>query len=428
VNTMLYTYYGDDFTGSTDVLETLAEAGIPSALFFQPPTEGDLREFPDLQALGIAGDSRSRSPEWMTENLPGIFTALQQFGAPITHYKTCSTFDSASHIGSIGRAIELGIETFEPRFVPIVAAAPHLGRYVVFGQLFATADGVVYRIDRHPTMSRHPVTPMHEADLRRHLAAQTSLPIALLDINHLTPAALENSLTGHRVVLFDALDERSLSELGGLLWHHAGKHAVFAVGSSGITRSLVSAWRSAGLLAASQVAHAVPSTEQLLVVSGSCSPITAAQIEWGLANGFAGITLDPGDLLNRTAAFDPVLNSSLAHLQAGRNLILYSALGPLASSSIPCDAELGSLLGRLLQSLFEQSQLRRAVLCGGDTASHAMQQLDIRALTWLAPVAPGAPLCRAHSPGTRFHHAEFILKGGQMGPPDFFARALGVAS
>jgi uncharacterized protein YgbK (DUF1537 family) len=51
--------------------------------------------------------------------------------------------------------------------------------------------------------------------------------------------------------------------------------------------------------------------------------------------------------------------------------------------------------------------------------------LDVRALRWMAPVAPGAPLCRAHSPGTLFHDAEFILKGGQVGPPDFFATALG---
>jgi uncharacterized protein YgbK (DUF1537 family) len=59
---MLYTFYGDDFTGSTDVLETLALAGIPTALFLTPPTPADLDHFPNLQALGIAGDSRSRTP------------------------------------------------------------------------------------------------------------------------------------------------------------------------------------------------------------------------------------------------------------------------------------------------------------------------------------------------------------------------------
>ena len=69
----------------------------------------------------------------------GIFRTLQQLHAPITHYKICSTFDSAPHIGNIGRALEMGREVFAARYVPIVVAAPHLGRYVLFGNLFAAA-------------------------------------------------------------------------------------------------------------------------------------------------------------------------------------------------------------------------------------------------------------------------------------------------
>ena len=125
---LLYTFYGDDFTGSTDVLEQLASNGVLTALFLAPPTPAQLAAFPDLKAIGIAGDSRSRSPEWMSANLPPIFAALRQFGAPIVHYKVCSTFDSSPTHGSIGRAIELGIAAFDPAFVPIVVGSPHLRR------------------------------------------------------------------------------------------------------------------------------------------------------------------------------------------------------------------------------------------------------------------------------------------------------------
>ena len=55
------------------------------------------------------------------------------------------------------------------RWSPMIVGAPRLARYQVFGNLFAAVDGVGYRLDRHPTMSRHPVTPMDEADLRVHL-------------------------------------------------------------------------------------------------------------------------------------------------------------------------------------------------------------------------------------------------------------------
>ena len=103
---MLYTFYGDDFTGATDVLETLALAGVNAALFLVRPQAQDLEQFPGLQAIGIAGDSRSRTPEWMSANLPGIYELMKSFDARVNQYKTCSTFDSAPHTGSIGRAME----------------------------------------------------------------------------------------------------------------------------------------------------------------------------------------------------------------------------------------------------------------------------------------------------------------------------------
>src|SRR5580704_10150831 len=97
----LFCYYGDDFTGSTDALEALAANGVPSVLFVDPPDDGDLARFPDCRAVGVAGESRSRSPEWMAEHLPAIFRTLLDYGAPICQYKVCSTFDSSPECGSI---------------------------------------------------------------------------------------------------------------------------------------------------------------------------------------------------------------------------------------------------------------------------------------------------------------------------------------
>ena len=73
----LFCYYGDDFTGSTDALEALAANGVPSVLFLDPPDYDALAPFPDCQAIGVAGESRSRSPEWMSDHLPRIFKSLR---------------------------------------------------------------------------------------------------------------------------------------------------------------------------------------------------------------------------------------------------------------------------------------------------------------------------------------------------------------
>ena len=454
----LYAYYGDDFTGSTDVLEALSLAGVRAVLFTDVPSEERRREFADCQAVGIAGESRSRPPEWMSEHLPGVFRWLGSLGAPIVHYKTCSTFDSSPQIGSIGRALEISRETLSPRFIPIVVAAPHLRRYVAFGNLFAAAGEKICRIDRHPTMRSHPVTPMYEADLRRHLAAQTPLPIGLVDLIALAqgraPAALAECLsTGDAAVLFDGVSEAELEETGRLLWEHAGQHGtnteqrgpdatqrgtdatrrsmhaerpLFCAGSSGLTYALLSAWRSVQVIPGAPPALTpAAAVETLLVMSGSCSPVTERQIRTALAHGYHGVPLDVTRLLDErcgAAALEEAVAAAVTHLRAGQSTVIYSALGALSPATQPGGEALGRHAGALLRRILTETRVRRLVLAGGDTSSHAVAQLGIHALTWAASLEPGAPLCRAHGQAPEIDGLELVLKGGQVGGDDFFER------
>src|SRR6202012_1010519 len=102
MNRLLLTFYGDDFTGSTDALEQLNLAGIRTALFIEPPTPAQLKHFPHLQAVGVAGASRAMAPAEIKKALPSAFARLKKLGAPHVHYKVCSTFDSSPEIGNIG--------------------------------------------------------------------------------------------------------------------------------------------------------------------------------------------------------------------------------------------------------------------------------------------------------------------------------------
>ena len=428
----LYAYYGDDFTGSTDVLEVLASAGVRSVLFIGPPSGTRERGFSDCQAFGIAGDSRSRTPQWMGEHLPALFARLGEFGAPITHYKTCSTFDSSPRIGSIGRALEIGRDTLAGPVIPIVVAAPHLGRYVTFGNLFATAAGVVYRIDRHPSMRAHPVTPMHEADLRRHLAAQTSMRIGLIELPSLARNAAAEALAGcmaagEEAVLFDGVSEADLAQTGRVLWRTAERHALFCAGSSGLPYALLTPWREAGLIPArlDPPPRARP-VDMLLVMSGSCSPVTERQIHSALHAGYHGIALDPKVLLSEAhglEAGERLVRQAVSNLREGRSTIVYSALGPLGAGASASGEALGRCMGDLLSRILAEAPVPRVLLAGGDTSSHAVSRLALYALTWVASLEPGAPLCRAHADTqSGLNGLELVLKGGQVGSDGFFER------
>ncbi|MNR64445.1 hypothetical protein D3C85_1870940 [compost metagenome] len=75
----------------------------------------------------------------MQVELEPVGELFARLGAPVMHYKTCSTFDSAPHIGSIGAAIRVLQPYAGNAFVPIVGGQPNLRRYCGFGNLFASA-------------------------------------------------------------------------------------------------------------------------------------------------------------------------------------------------------------------------------------------------------------------------------------------------
>lgn len=418
-----FAWYGDDFTGSTDVLEAVAPY-LPSVLFLRKPSARVYAPFAEYSAFGLAGESRSQSPEWMDTHLPDEFTWLKSLQTAICHYKVCSTFDSSPNIGSIGRAAEIGKRVFSCATVPIVVGAPSLGRYTFFGNLFARAGQEVHRIDRHPAMSRHPVTPMHEADLRLHLREQTAMGIALLDLVQLAgPDAARRYVmlcNSSDAVLIDVVDEDSLRRAGQLLWDAPGRQP-FVVGSSGAAYALLTYWKSQQFVSAEPASPgSLRPADRIAVLSGSCSPATQQQIQYAGAHGFTLAHLDPaaGD-----TAWQAACDSAIRALAESRSAVLYTSASPADRIQFASAGDRHALsirAGEALTRVLNASGVRRVVVAGGDTSSHAGKLLNIDALTFLAPVAPGAPLCKAWSTDPKRQDVEMVFKGGQCGRDDFF--------
>jgi uncharacterized protein YgbK (DUF1537 family) len=450
-------FYGDDFTGSTDALEVLAFAGLECALFLKQPTPEALARFRQLDAIGVAGDSRGMSPREMDAALPEILQALSKV-APIVHYKVCSTFDSSPAIGSIGRVIEIARKAVSNGTVPIIAGNPALGRFCMFGNLFAKSgtDGKVYRIDRHPIMSVHPVTPMDEADLAVHLAKQaTNLAIAKLAFTALDADRASIDATTRPLmrdaadaVLFDASTPAHLTEIGRLLDAEARQRdprdPLFVVGSSGVQYALTQWWKEAGLPAQDTSRFdTFGAADRVLAVSGSASKLTAMQIDAALAAGFIELPVSARQVVDDAAwpaARAEIVARAAGQLAQGQSVLLHTARGPtdpridemidaLAMQGMSRGQTkheggrtLGVRLGQIVQDILARVPLRRVLLSGGDTSSQVTQVLAPDALTIAARLAPGAPLCRMHAAGD-LDGIEVALKGGQMGDVNFFDRA-----
>jgi uncharacterized protein YgbK (DUF1537 family) len=350
----------------------------------------------------------------MRAELPRVFERLREIGAPVVQYKVCSTFDSSPQTGSIGCAIEVGRKVFGARPVAVAPAAPLLERYVVFGNLFAAAEDGIHRIDRHPSMSAHPITPMDEGDLEVHLSRQTALRVAGVDLFALRGDSFQWPEDAE-IALFDGLDPADLSRAAMRILEAREGTQTFVVGSSGFTYGLMDYWRAQGRLPQADGARgdAKVYDGRLVVMAGSCSPATERQIRMSLRMGFHGIRLNPAEWNGEAAG-----REAAAQLTGGQSVILYSALGAGDRIGIADQPGVASAMGRLLRQVLKESGVRRVVVAGGDTSSYAAQELGITALTFAAPLARGAPLCEAHGwPGG----LEVVLKGGQIGPAEFFS-------
>ncbi|WP_298018284.1 four-carbon acid sugar kinase family protein [uncultured Castellaniella sp.] len=432
-------FYADDFTGATDTLATVARAGLRATLFLRLPTAAQRAAVGPQDCLGIAGASRSMTRRQLQAELGRVADHVAPWHAPVVHYKTCSTFDSGPSVGNIGLAVKVLRERLPAGpFVPIVGGQPNLGRYCVFGNLFAAfqVGGEVFRLDRHPTMSRHPVTPMDESDLRRHLARQGLKATAGIAYpaydeapDRLDARVAEAAAAGPDGVLLDVAAPAHLAAIGRILWDRARRQPLLAVGPSSVEQALLTQWVTADHQAAAQAREQDASDAgrpdgPVLVFSGSLSPRTARQIQ--AARSYERVPVAVGDLLDgasdgRAAARDRIVRS----LRGGHHVLAHwvDRSGAAAASRLD-PAQLARAGAGLAADVLREVRPGRLGLSGGDTSSHCMQALDAWALTYRRTLEPGVALCRLHADSPGLGGLTLMLKGGQMGSDDIFERLL----
>lgn len=435
-------WYGDDFTGATDTLAEVARAGWRSLLFMSVPTPARLAAVGPLDAIGIAGAARGMTPARMETELHEVGRFLAGTGARILHYKCCSTFDSAPHVGSIGKAVEV-LRQYAPHpLVPIVGGQPSIGRYCSFAHLFARAGAApeIHRIDRHPVMSRHPVTPMHEPDLRRHLEAQglhgvMSLPHTRYpaprgpgEAAGLDPWIDRLLAEASGPLLLDVTDEHHLAPLGRLMWRAARHAPLLAVGASSVQQALARAIAAdPDLIPApprprGEGSALRPAAGPVLMLAGSLSPVTARQIE--AARHYQRLAVDAERLARDSAYARQCAMDATALLAAGHHALVHTlapAQPPSAEQTAATAQATAGLLAAIVRACAAAGHgLTRIGIAGGDTSSQAVLALGLWGLSFHSVLAPGVAVSVGHGDGPATNGIELMLKGGQMGGEQLF--------
>jgi len=206
------------------------------------------------------------------------------------------------------------------------------------------------------------------------------------------------------------------------------RRPLFSVCSSGIEMALASFWSSRRLLPRVHAAPKVNSVDQVLIVSGSCSPVTLKQISWALKHDFAEVRINAAALVaekSRAREMRRAFKDAGALLRAGRSVMLHTTRSRISATPKDWTAlAIGMALGKIMREILNYHDIRRLCIAGGDTSSFAALALGIEALEMVAPLTPGAPLCRACATGSPVNGREIVFKGGQVGAENYFQTVL----
>jgi uncharacterized protein YgbK (DUF1537 family) len=413
---MLLGCIADDFTGASDLANTLARGGMRTTQFIGVPAGAPAV---DGDAGVVALKSRSIAPGQAVARSLAALDWLKGQGCRQFLFKYCSTFDSTpeGNIGSVGEALAAALRV---KGVVACPAFPTLGRSVYQGHLF-----VRDRLLSESGMENHPLMPMTDPDLRRWLARQTKSPVGHVAWPAVAagPAAIRAALAasagrGETLAIVDAIEDRDLVAIGT-----ACAEAPLLTGGSGIALGLPENFRRAGLLSGRPSGFAA-AAGPAAVIAGSCSAATQAQVGRFLKD-HPGLGLDIDSLMSGGLDVERVLAFMLEHLDAVP--LCYSTDAPDAvqvhhrrhgRQAVAEGVE--AFFGKLAAALVERG-VRRLVVAGGETSGAVVTALDVAALEIGPEIDPGVPALSTMAAGRPLALA---LKSGNFGGPDFFAKAL----
>ncbi|WP_425092629.1 3-oxo-tetronate kinase [Tropicimonas sp. S265A] len=407
----------DDFTGATDLAGLLARSGMPVSLRIGVP-DAPPRDTAAFEVIALK--SRTAPVAEALAQTRAALAWLRQAGAQRFFWKYCSTFDSTAegNIGPVAEALMVELETDLTIYCP---AFPENGRAIFMGNLFVGRQPLA-----ESPMKDHPLTPMQDSNLMRLLEPQVTKPVGLVDRHTVVQgaSALKTALARLRIggvahVVVDAVADSDLSVIA-----EACKDMPLMTGGSAVAMPLPGLYASDGLLTGAVQGQPRPALGQgTIVLSGSCSSMTNAQVAAYRALGAPSYQLDPVQLAQTGAqgALDWLAQQS----QTSAPLI-YATADP-ASVKAAQDhlgtARAGQIVEEALAACAVAARDRgvdRFIVAGGETSGAVTQALGVTRLNIGAEIAPGVPWTFCRSGG---RDIALTLKSGNFGQEDFFSDA-----
>lgn len=412
----------DDFTGATDIAGFLVGNGLRTIQLNGVPAD-DLAV--DADAVVISLKARScPTGQAIAESLAAL-KWLQKNNCQQFFFKYCSTFDSTPK-GNIGPVTDALLEALGEEFTVICPALPVNGRTIYNGYLFV--NGVLLS---ETGMRNHPVTPMTDSNIMRVMESQSrgragNISSTIVDqgSDAVRDALRKLQSEGIRYAVLDALNDQHIETLG-----RAVSQMKLVTGGSGLADGMARAWTQLrGKNVAAAEAAGAPVKGRTVILSGSCSQMTNAQVAAYKAKAPA-LAMDVEKAINDAAYIDVLAEWVLAQSGDALPPLVYATMPPEALKAVQerfggerASAAIEDLFGQLAKRL-EAEGFTRFIVAGGETSGAVTQALAIDGFTIGPQIAPGVPWVRGIG-----KPLSLALKSGNFGTEAFFFEAQKIAN
>lgn len=413
---MLLGVIADDFTGASDIANTIAcgdgeSGGLITSQYMGIP---DYNAAPSVEAGVISLKSRSvPTADAVAQSLEAL-RWLKAQGCRQIVFKYCSTFDSTPQ-GNIGPVAQALAAELNVTGVVVCPAFPRAGRTIYQGHLF-----VHDRLLNESGMQNHPLTPMTDADIRRWLSLQVAGDVGLMPLQTVRQGsgALRQALTreGRQLVVIDAVDESDLAIIG-----RACAEVPLITGGSGVALGLPANFIASGQARGRHDGGFAGIDGPEAILAGSCSGATRGQVDHH-AKGHPVLPIPVDQVMTGEMGVPQLLSFLLDH--SGKAPLAYSSGAPedVRAAQDRYGREnvsnaLDKLFASTAQAFLDQGG-KRLVVAGGETSGAVAQALDLGEVMIGPEIAPGVPILISAR-----RDAVLALKSGNFGQQDFFSKA-----
>lgn len=410
----------DDVTGANDIGIMYAKAGLTTYVYSYG--QGEEQTYPPCDSLIIDTDSRFDTPETAYRKVADAVRKAPREGVCQYIDKQCSVFR-----GNIGAEFDAMLDALGEEFAVVVLGFPDNGRTTLHGIHY------VHGVKLEDSQFRSdPVHPMTKSSLQEILQAQTKRRVdhifyeAYADGAEAVRALLDEKRKSCSYCIMDVRDNEDLAFLAAVLQNER-----VLCGSSALSAYLA---RLEAEKTNRSAAPKKPVKAKVFCMAGSLTPQTAGQTAYMREKGYCVIALDTRRLFEEKEreaecrsvyeqACSAYENGDFAMIHSVNDALLVAETKAIAArrgiDNTAVSSMVSAALSEISKNVIEKYQIRRIIVCGGDTSASFCAQLGIRGMKVLEEIEAGLPTCES----VDAPHYRMVLKSGSFGSREFVEKA-----